>query len=280
MMPSRHRVMKMPCNDDDARLPKPSINPNRNPRVRVRTLMSSSTKKVWMTGPGLARPVVSMMMASSLSRFLISLPTMRIRSPRTAERRDCSGQGRTSGQRDAQDSAANTRHTVLLLPCCCHLWRCGRVSGSCCVDARLLLIPMLCTRRRLSRRRTGAADAAVVHLQDLRGPAEDVRAASEVCRVLLPCCVRSRPAPLPGGRAHLFLALHDERVVDAHLAELILNHRHAQALLVVEDVVHQRLRVRGAEQRGPTRWSCRQIPLVTTAHMTCTACASMRVQHS
>ena len=52
---------------------------------RVLALTLSSTKKVCATGAGLARPVVSMMMPSNLSRRFISPPTMRIRSPRTVQ---------------------------------------------------------------------------------------------------------------------------------------------------------------------------------------------------
>ena len=46
---------------------------------------SSSTKKVWATGAGSARPVVSTMIASNLPRRFISPSMMRIRSPRTVQ---------------------------------------------------------------------------------------------------------------------------------------------------------------------------------------------------
>ena len=49
------------------------------------SFMSSSTKKVCTTGPGSARPVVSMRMWSNLSRRFMRLPTMRMRSPRTVQ---------------------------------------------------------------------------------------------------------------------------------------------------------------------------------------------------
>ena len=52
---------------------------------RVRAFTPSSTKKVWATGAGLARPVVSMMMPSNLPRRFIRPLTMRIRSPRTVQ---------------------------------------------------------------------------------------------------------------------------------------------------------------------------------------------------
>ena len=45
--------------------------------------------RTWMTGAGLARPVVSMMMASNLLRRFSSLFTVLIRSPRTAAHGAC-----------------------------------------------------------------------------------------------------------------------------------------------------------------------------------------------
>ena len=47
--------------------------------------ISSSTKKVCATGPGSARPVVSIIIISNLSFRFIRLPSMRIRSPRTVQ---------------------------------------------------------------------------------------------------------------------------------------------------------------------------------------------------
>lgn len=51
--------------------------------TRVHQLIHTM-KKVWMTGAGSARPVVSIRMASNISFRLRSLFRMRIRSPRTA----------------------------------------------------------------------------------------------------------------------------------------------------------------------------------------------------
>ena len=109
--------------------------------------MSSSMKKVCATGPGLARPVVSMITRSNLS-----LP--------------CASLLREVAQ-DAHQVAAH-----------------------------------------------GAAEAAVVHLDDL-----------------------------------LFLVLHQDVVVDAGLAELVLDHGDLLAVLLGEDAVEQR-GLPGAEEAG------------------------------
>ena len=55
------------------------------PSSRASALISSSTKKVCATGAGSARPVVSMMMPSSLVPRRKSFERMRIRSPRTVQ---------------------------------------------------------------------------------------------------------------------------------------------------------------------------------------------------
>ena len=55
------------------------------------------------------------------------------------------------------------------------------------------------------------------------------------------------------------LGFHDERVIDAHLPELVLNHGDALAVLRAQHVVHQR-RLPGAQeprddlQAGGERW--------------------------
>mmetsp|Transcript_27539 Transcript_27539/g.68459 ORF Transcript_27539/g.68459 Transcript_27539/m.68459 type:complete len:202 (-) Transcript_27539:17-622(-) len=55
------------------------------PSRRANSLILSSMKKVWITGPGSARPVVSIRMASSVALRRKSLERMRMRSPRTVQ---------------------------------------------------------------------------------------------------------------------------------------------------------------------------------------------------
>mmetsp|Transcript_22419 Transcript_22419/g.74309 ORF Transcript_22419/g.74309 Transcript_22419/m.74309 type:complete len:322 (+) Transcript_22419:160-1125(+) len=52
---------------------------------RARSLSTSSTKKVWATGAGSAKPVVSMMMPSNFATFFASFFSVSTRSPRTVQ---------------------------------------------------------------------------------------------------------------------------------------------------------------------------------------------------
>ena len=55
------------------------------PSSRANSLMLSSIKKVCATGPGSARPVVSITIASSAEPRRKSFERMRMRSPRTVQ---------------------------------------------------------------------------------------------------------------------------------------------------------------------------------------------------
>ena len=100
-------------------------------RVLART--PSSTKKVCATGAGLARPVVSMMMPSNLSRRFISPPTMRIRSPRTVQQMqplfisNTSSSVSTTRSLSTPSSPNSLITTAYLRPCCSLRMRLRRV---------------------------------------------------------------------------------------------------------------------------------------------------------
>ena len=102
------------------------------------TLRSSSTKKVCATGAGSASPVVSMRMASNRCLRFSSLCRMRMRSPRTAP----TGPARASStELGHQGATGGVPPWAAQVPAC--------------PGARRWLPP------------TRAADAAVVHLEDL-----------------------------------------------------------------------------------------------------------------
>lgn len=164
--------------------------------------------RTWMTGAGLARPVVSMMMASNLLRRFSSLLTVLIRSPRTATHQVCGAHGACTHLCDK--AAAQTPGGL----CGSQVIPSKGPGGAGMGDKQGALTVAAAARPRCTphdTRQTGLGVAQ--HLAVLKHGMTAQRRASACTAAGLTCAADAAVVELKD----LLLGLHHQRIINAHL---------------------------------------------------------------